>query len=101
MKRLIVCLALLVTLGLTGCGGSSNVDRSDAIAQEIHADECVATDYQIIRRTDNSKARIYDCLVNGVEKCVTEENGIASDQTAIVRLLFANALSGGKPVCAS
>ncbi len=97
MKHLIVPAAIGV-LALAGCGGSS--DRSSAIAAEIGAVSCTATDYQIINRFDNSKTRIYDCFMHGGEKCVTEANGIASDQTATVKLLFANTLSGGKPACA-
>ena len=82
-----------------GCGGSG--DRSSAIADEIGATSCTATQYGIVSRIDNSKTQIYDCFLNGDEKCVTEENGIVSDQTAVVKLLFANTLSGGKPDCAT
>lgn len=97
MKRITLTLSIVLVVGLAACGGAS--DRSAQIASETGASSCTATDYQIISRLDNSKARIYDCTINGVDKCVTEQNGIASDETATVKILFANALSGGKPSC--
>ena len=90
--------AFAAAFAVAGCGGES--DRSSAIASETGASSCTATDYQIINRLDNTKARIYDCFINGAEKCVTEENGIANDETATAKILFASSLSGGKPDCA-
>lgn len=53
-------------------------------------------------RLDGSKQIVYDCVMpSGATKCVTESGGIASDETAVVRLLFSNSLSGGKPTCVS
>jgi len=92
--------AVIIGLLAAGCG-SGETDRSTAIAQAIHADACMATNYEIIYRVTNTKTRIYDCTINGVEKCVVEENGIVNDATAEAKLLFANALSGGKPTCAT
>lgn len=81
--------------------GSTPADRSVQIAQEISAESCTASAFEITSKLDDSKTRIYSCRLasTGAMKCVTEENGLAHDQTVIVRLLFADTLSGGKPDC--
>jgi hypothetical protein len=98
--RTTILLALAaLAVAAAGCGASSS-DRSSQIAAEIGSGaSCTATRYAVIRRAEHTKTRIYDCDSAGKRMCVTEENGIASDQTALVRILFANALSGGKPGC--
>lgn len=82
---------------VAGCGGTG--DQSDSIAQKIGASSCTAESYEVISRIDNHHSRIYDCVVNGNELCVTEQNGIASNATAEVRLLFSNTLGADVPAC--
>jgi hypothetical protein len=91
-------LAFLVGIAAVaaGCGGGG--DQSASIAAKIGG-TCTETSYQIIGKLDNSKTRIYDCTRGGKEMCVTQENGLVHDSTAIVRILFQGTLSGGKPGC--
>lgn len=74
-------------------------DESARVASASGATSCSATFYAVTNRLDGSKARIYDCFVKGRERCVTYENGIASDSTETVRLVFATTLGSGKPSC--
>lgn len=96
MKAALVIAALAAVAA--GCGGGQS-DRSTQIGAEIHG-TCTATSYEIIGKLDHSKARIYDCMRNGKRICVTEENGFASDQTQLAKILFQDNLSGGRPGCA-
>lgn len=109
-KVALLVTAAAVALVAVGCGGQK--DRSSEIAAKIHADSCKATRYAIVSRIDKSKTTIYDCTVdntstdaNGAQTfgskriCVTEENGIAHDATAEVRILFANVLGDARPSC--
>lgn len=93
---------VVATLALAGCGSGTPADHSASIADSITARSCTATGYEITFRTDNSKTRIYDCtMLNGAEKCVVEQNGLVTDETALAKILFQNELSGGKPLCAT
>ncbi len=92
-----ILLVVGVVFALSRCGGAG--DQSAQIAAKIGAASCTAESYEVISRLDNSKTRIYDCTLNGKRLCVSEQNGIASDQTAVVRLLFANALGSARPSC--
>lgn len=78
---------------------SSSADRSADIAADIGADSCSRTSYYIENRLDGSKTTIYECVVGGVQKCVTYEGGIARDATDTVRILWADTF-GNKPGCA-
>lgn len=71
----------------------------DTIATIIGVDYCDNSGYQIVSRLDGSKSTIYDCTTGARTRCVTYENGIATNQTVTVRLLFADTLGSGKPRC--
>jgi hypothetical protein len=97
---LVVAAAVLVALAVTVWPHHHPADRSAAIQANVGADSCTISGYFIQSKLDGSKQTIYDCLMpSGSYKCVTENGGIDSDSTAVVRLLFANTLSGGKPTC--
>lgn len=100
LRPLIFAAALaFVVAALAGCGGSG--DRSAQIASETGASSCEQTSYELINRLDGTKPRIYDCVIDGAEKCVTEESGLTQDVTVEARLLFKATLSGDAPACAS
>lgn len=80
---------------------SDHSASASTVSQVIGADYCDKSSFQEINRLDGSKARIYDCQLNGRQRCVTYVNGIATDQTATVRLLFQSTLGSGKPPCLS
>jgi hypothetical protein len=100
MKATIIVVLAVLALTLAACGGSSQSDQSAKIGKEIGGD-CTATNYLIVYKAEKRQARIYDCWVNTKRLCVTEENGIPSDQTATARLVYADALGGKKPACLS
>ena len=81
-----------------GFGGGPS-DKSSQIAGLIGAEACSAEQYEIISKLDHTKTQIYDCVTNGKEMCVTYQNGIASDDTVEVKLLFSNTLGDSRPVC--
>jgi hypothetical protein len=75
-------------------------DESASITADIGASSCSSSGYEITSKLNDSKQTIYDCLMpSGNYKCVTRENNINSDSTAVVRLLFANVLGSAKPTC--
>lgn len=78
---------------------TSSGPSPDTVASAIGADYCDASGYAIIIRATNAREPIYDCQLNGNTICVTDTNGVANDQTATVRLLFADTLGSGKPTC--
>jgi hypothetical protein len=93
--------AAMVVAVLSGCGSGGSSDQSTAIANQIGGGaSCYESQYEITNRIDNSKTPIYVCTAAAAKPiCVTYENGIASDVTAEVRLLFANTLGSSKPSC--
>ena len=97
MKIVAPAALAAVVMVAAGCGGTSN--RAGQVAVDIGATTCTSSGYGIVSKVDHSKTPIYNCTLHGRDVCVTEENGIAQDSTALVRLLFANTLSGGKPSC--
>lgn len=80
---------------------SGETDRASEIVAAIGADGCSTTGYMLLNRLDGSKTRIYTCMVDGAERCVTEQNGLVNDVTVEAQLLFANALGHNRPSCAS
>jgi hypothetical protein len=100
MRHAVVIVAVVVAAVLFGWHhwhhGSS--DQSSAVASAIGG-SCTQTRYEIINKLAGTKTVIYDCTVGAKRMCVTDENGIAHDSTAISRILFAGTLSGGKPGC--
>jgi hypothetical protein len=98
VARLLGVAVLIVgALVAGGCGATG--DQSDAIAANIGASTCHAEQYEIVSRISGHKDRIYNCTLHGKTICVTYSGGIASNATAEVKLLFANALGGQKPDC--
>ena len=96
------CLATLLTGCDTALSHHGNGDHSVAIAAEISANSCEATNFAITNKIDGSKTRIYDCsMSDGTEKCVTEENGLIQDRTEVAKLLFASTLGTDGPTCAA
>jgi hypothetical protein len=82
------------------------IDRSrpaaptlQTIAAASGASSCDTTGYYIKSRFDGGKQSIYNCWFGSTIKCVTYSGGIANDETDVVRLLFANTLSAGRPAC--
>lgn len=90
-----VVIAVAVVVHLQGHAGAS----PSTVATQIGADYCDTSGYQVISRLDDSKATIYDCTTGSKTRCVTYENGIATDATETVRVLFADTLGSGKPSC--
>lgn len=80
---------------------SAPADLSGEIAVQTGADSCDQTGYTIVSKLNGSETPIYDCVIDGKDLCVTEENGVVSDSTATARLLFASVLAGSKPGCAT
>lgn len=80
-------------------GSAAASDQSSAIVALTGASSCTQELYWI--RLGGSKATIYDCTINGATKCVTFQNGIASDSTAEVKLAFEDALGSTRPTCIS
>jgi hypothetical protein len=75
-------------------------DHSAAIQSNVGALSCSSSGYQILSKINGDKDTIYNCdMPSGTTICVTEANGIDSNVTATVRLLFANTLGSGKPTC--
>jgi len=85
---------------LAGCGGSHvSQANPDKLAGAINAAWCDDSGYYLIG-AGGSKAELYDCnMQDGSYKCVTEENGVASDVTAERKLSFASTLGSDKPTC--
>jgi hypothetical protein len=78
----------------------SSTTAMDTLANRIGASNCADSGYYITNKLDGSRRTIYDCAMqSGRLRCVTEENGVASDETATVRLLFQNTLGTTKPMC--
>lgn len=88
-----------IVLGRTLLSDDGEKDRSSEVAVLAGASSCSATAYMVTNRVDDSKTRIYDCTISGRLRCVTYENGIANDSTAVVRVLFASTLGASKPSC--
>jgi len=84
-------------VAVAGCGGGK-ADESAVIGRQIGG-TCTRSRYQVISHLTNTKETIYNCFNGGGMKCVTYQNGIATDSTALVRLLFANVLGSVKPTC--
>lgn len=83
-------------------GHSGPADHSSEIQTAIGATSCSLSGYGIMSKLTGENEPIYDCAMpSGAEKCVTYSGGIATDSTAVVKLLFANTLSGGRPACVS
>jgi hypothetical protein len=100
---LVACAAGVVLLALWGerhrIYGHSGPSPS-TVAARIGASSCDNSGYYVQNKLDGSKAVIFDCTMSNLAtKCVTMTNGIASDATAEVRLLFANTLGSTKPSC--
>jgi len=91
----VIFLALAL---VSGCGGSST--SSSDVATAAGAQSCDQSGYGITSQITNKTQPIFDCsFSDGSAKCVTYANGIASNSTAMVRLLFQNKLGSGKPSC--
>ncbi len=96
-----MAVTIFTGLIIAGCGSGAS-DKSSQIAAALGSTaSCSETVYQIVSQINNSKTQIYDCYVGATSKrmCVTQQNGLVHDSTAIVRLLFQGTLAGGKPAC--
>lgn len=103
MKRIrdIAAIAALAVGGYLAYQHFTSDDGTSAatVAARAGAESCAATPYGLKNRVDGTTARIYDCTSGGVRRCVTYENGVATDQTAAVRVVYATALGGARPSC--
>lgn len=100
MTRLLgIIAAVVVAIVIVGYYENHKSSSPDAVAATIGASSCDNSGYQVLSRFDGSKATIYDCTIGSRMRCVTYENGIATDATETVRLLFANTLGSSKPNC--
>jgi hypothetical protein len=100
--RIVSLIAALLLLAVSGCAADSLTgggDKSEEIAQATGAESCTQTEYVLTSKLDNSSAPVYDCIIDGADKCVTYEGGIARDETALAKILFDQNLSGGRPEC--
>lgn len=102
-KVLMILAVISIVFGgayaLTHRSGPS--DQSSTVATTIGAQYCDSSGFQIISKLDDSKATIYNCDLDNKTICVTYEHGIATDETAEVKLLFANTLGSDQPDCIS
>lgn len=94
----VIGIAVIVIHFLTSHAGPAP-DQSAKVAAQSGADYCSDTGYAIVSKLSNVKTAIYDCQFAGRSKCVTYENGLTSDQTDVVRLLFTSVLGSSKPSC--
>jgi hypothetical protein len=101
---LVAILGIVFALHLNR--SSSHSDSSAEVAALVGADSCSNSGYGFVSQITNKQTTIYDCAFasvggfKGGMECVTYENGIATNDTDEVKLVFANALNG-KPACIS
>ena len=89
----------LFTFALVSGCGSGGPSPSD-VATAAAATSCNLSAYAIVSQLTGKQEAIFDCTFpDGSVKCVTYANGIATDSTEAVRLLFANKLGPGRPPC--
>ena len=75
----------------SGVGGST-------VAAAAQAKACFSSGYSLRNGLTGANETIFDCsFADGFVRCVTDVGGIATDATANVQVLFANA--SGKPPC--
>lgn len=109
-RNLSVALIVLAAALLVGIYGlhrqtastavAGSEDRSGEIAAQLGADGCASSGYVLTSKIGQPDASIYNCTVDGTKDiCVTEEDGVVNDRTAVARALFASMLSGSKPAC--
>lgn len=101
MKGLLGMAAVIAVVAGYVYSHSDHSASASTVATTIGASFCDKSSYQVINRLDGSKQRIYDCTMGSGSRCVTYSNGVATDQTATVRLLFADTLGTSKPTCIS
>lgn len=94
-----IAIGVIVVYGGARILHHSSPDRSAAAAAASGAESCTASGYAIVSRLTNAKRQIYDCEFRYGPKCVTYEDGVASDSTPEVRLLFSSVLGSSKPLC--
>jgi len=92
-------LAAVLIAGKALAGGSHQLTPV-SVATLAGASSCDESGYTVRNRLDGSTQTIYDCLVRQRARCVTVSDGIASDSTLEVRLLFRNTLGATRPACA-
>lgn len=111
MNRGLMCAsltALLIAAALVvaGCGGGTPAAAPEvsAVVSSSGAASCDDSGFYLIEKATGAHAEIYDChfaaqgSFGANEECVTYTNGVASDATSEVRLVFSTALNG-KPPC--
>lgn len=99
-------LALLVVVTLVAAIGGGLYwyshrgpsDQSTAVQTAAGADSCSYSGYYV-KTAISGRELVYDCTIGSQSICVTYKGGIASDSTALVKLLFANTLGTAKPAC--
>lgn len=90
--------ALLLAFLVSACG--SQAPSPSKIAEVAAATTCDNSGFYIESQLTGKKSTVYDCrFPSKMPECVTYSSGIASDATADVELLFANALNRTKPRC--
>jgi hypothetical protein len=81
-------------------GGSAqgHTAQAQALEERLGADSCVDSGLALEDAT-GSRLAIYDCAFGARRRCVTVQNGIASDATADVKRVFASAPGGARLAC--
>lgn len=69
------------------------------VAAAAGASSCSSSGYYLKSRLDGEKTVIYDCVIAGRWRCVTEKDGLASDSTLMVEAAFASVLNADRPAC--
>lgn len=96
-----IALFGLMAVLLAACGSSHGSDQSAQIQAKLGSNAtCYESQYQIENRLDGSKQPVYVCETPGSKViCATWSDGIASNVTAEVRILFQSTLGQEKPAC--
>src|SRR5262245_25717783 len=101
MNRALRFTLLGLAVVVAGCGGDS-VSASD-VARAASANACTESDYSIESKIFvgggvTIEQVVYSCIYPGkVIRCVTFRDGMTTDETDTVRLVFENATRHGHP----
>lgn len=93
-----LALVSIAVVAATGAGCASKSEPS-TVADKAGASSCEDSTYWMQSRfpANAPKEYIYNCVVNGKERCVVLLNGVARDATEEVRFTFEDAYQ--KPEC--
>lgn len=81
---------------------AATADKSELIARTLGGTSwCEQSTWKITNQFNNTETFIYQCKnANGRDLCVTYEDNVPTDQTALARMLFSNVLAtDDRPWC--